>query len=194
MSVSNRKLGLETLEAREVPAIVFVGGWGASMTPHVDPDSPNVVYVGGSRRVDWTTGPITEVKLGAGPTAPSRSFPMDIRGVDAESQAVQRGGVLVIRDSLALGNISRDQFVFGVELPTAARDFPLDIPPIRGEAGDEKNKPQATGGSYSAIAFVGGWGSSASPSGPGSLGIEVHCVRRADPLPVLMVLADRQDF
>lgn len=131
-----------------------VVGWGASMDQQVDPSNPNLVYVGGSRRADWTTGPITEVKLVARPTAPSHDFPMDIREVDAGSRGVQRDGILDIRDSHALGHISRDQFVFGVELPTAARDFPLDIPPIKGEASDEKNKPQAAGGTRQASGFV----------------------------------------
>lgn len=56
------------------------------------------------------------------------------------------------------------------------------------------NDPAADAGDDSAIAFVGGWGSSAEPSAAGSLGIEVHVVRTADPLPVLLVIADQRDF
>jgi hypothetical protein len=177
-SQSNNKprLGLESLEAREVPAITFVGGWGTSMYQHVDPANPNLVYLGGSARSDANVGRVTAVAVD--PTASFRDFPMDVRGVDAESREVKRDGILNIRDSRALGNISRDQFVFGVEMPTAASDFFLTIPPIKGESSDEKNKPQPTGDTYSAIVFVGGWGSSASPSDPGTLGVEVHCVRQ----------------
>jgi hypothetical protein len=152
-STSKQRLGLESLEAREVPA-VFVGGWESSVYQHVDPDSPNVVYLGGSRRVDWTPGQITEVKLETRPTALSRDIPLDIRWVDAESREVKRVGILNIRDSRALGNISRDQFVFGVEMPTAASDFFLNIPPIKGESSDEKNKPQPTGGTRQTSAFM----------------------------------------
>lgn len=193
MSVNKPRLGLEALEAREVPAVVFVGGWGTSAFQQVDPNSPNVVYVGGSARSVGSVGRVGAVAVDpADPrsTTPSADFPV----VDAKSQAVKPGGFLNIRDSQALGPNSRDQFVFAVEMPTAARDFPLDVPPIKGESSDEKNKPQPTGDTYSAIAFVGGWGSSSAPSAPGSLGFEVHVVRWAGPMPVLLVIADQQDF
>lgn len=183
-------------EPPKFPSTSFtvVGGWGASMNQQVDPSNPNVVFVGGSTRHGGSAGRITAVAVDPPSPTAAINYPLYIQGLDGESRAVSHAGTLNIRDSLALGNVSRDQFVFGVEMPTAARDFHLDIPPIKGEASDEKNKPQATGDTYSAIAFVGGWGSSAAPSGPGSLGIEVHVVRGADPLPVLLVIADQRDF
>jgi hypothetical protein len=48
MSLSNRKLGLETLEAREVPAIVFVGGWGSSSYQYASDGAATAVKPGES--------------------------------------------------------------------------------------------------------------------------------------------------
>lgn len=131
------QLSLESLEAREVPAIVFVGGWGASSYQYAHND-PNT----------------------AGDAVPTDQFSLNYAKATFDTR----------------------------------------------DAAD-----------YSAVVFVGGWGASVPQSGPGALGIEVHCVRQtvevrhgemidrlvtsqaqperaARPLPVLMVLADRQDF
>lgn len=136
-SKSKPRLGLESLEAREVPAIVFVGGWGASSYQYA-----------------------TDGTHASGDAVPTDQFSLNFAKVTFDTR----------------------------------------------DAAD-----------YSAIVFVGGWGGSAPQSGPNSLMIEAHCVRHAvelrrgemidlfvtsqaqaehaaRPLPVLMVLADQQDF
>jgi hypothetical protein len=131
MSVNKPRLGLESLEAREVPAGGFVGGWGSSMYQHVDPDNPNVIYIGGSRRLGGSAGRVTGVAVDPAdpPIArPPLDFPLDIRGVDAEPREGKHNKWIEIPWTLPpIRHVSRDQFVFGVEMPTAAKDFPLDI-------------------------------------------------------------------
>jgi hypothetical protein len=73
--VGNARLGLESLELREVPAILFVGGWGSSMYQYA--------YEGASSRADGV--PTDQFALN--PAAPASDYLLTLDGVKGESRA-----------------------------------------------------------------------------------------------------------
>ena len=73
--VGNARLGLESLELREVPAIVFVGGWGSSMYQYA--------YEGASSRAEGV--PTDQFALN--PAAPASDYLLTLDGVKGESRA-----------------------------------------------------------------------------------------------------------
>jgi hypothetical protein len=82
--LGNARLGLESLELREVPAIVFVGGWGSSMYQYA--------YEGASSRADGVPTDqfalnFTKIEFNQSPAAPASDYLLTLDGVKGESRA-----------------------------------------------------------------------------------------------------------